>query len=112
MQDGYHRTSAPRRRDLRRRLVLPGRLPAHRQRDDRPRPEGQAPPRPLGGRRHQRERRGDRPALAVGYDQADPTSASLPAGGTSAVVSGVIVALGGILIAVGLAAAAFLAVVL
>ena len=46
------------------------------------------------------------------YDPADPTSASLPAGGSASVVSGVIVALGGILIAVGLAAAAFLTVVL
>jgi hypothetical protein len=36
---------------------------------------------------------------------------SLPAGGGASVVSGVIIALGGILIAVGLAAAAFLAVV-
>lgn len=50
--------------------------------------------------------------VTVLYDLSDPTSASLPAGGTSAVVSGVIIALGGILIAVGLAAAAFLAVVL
>ena len=50
--------------------------------------------------------------VTVLYDPADPTSASLPAGGSSAVVSGVIVALGGVLIAVGLAAAAFLAVVL
>jgi hypothetical protein len=37
---------------------------------------------------------------------------SLPAGGGASVVSGVIIALGGILIAVGLAAAAFLTVVL
>ena len=50
--------------------------------------------------------------VTVLYDPADPTSASLPAGGSSAVVNGVIVALGGVLIAVGLAAAAFLAVVL
>ena len=50
--------------------------------------------------------------VTVLYDPADPTSASLPAGGTASVVSGVIMALGGILIAVGLAAAAFLTVVL
>jgi hypothetical protein len=50
--------------------------------------------------------------VTVLYDPADPTSASLPAGGSSAVVNGVIVALGGVLIAVGLAAAAFLTVVL
>jgi uncharacterized membrane protein YphA (DoxX/SURF4 family) len=50
--------------------------------------------------------------VTVLHDPADPTSASLPAGGTASVVSGVIMALGGILIAVGLAAAAFLAVVL
>jgi hypothetical protein len=50
--------------------------------------------------------------VTVLYDPADPTSASLPAGGSASVVSGVIIALGGVLIAVGLAAAAFLAVVL
>jgi hypothetical protein len=49
--------------------------------------------------------------VTVLYDPADPTSASLPAGGSSAVVSGVIIGLGGILVAVGLAAAAFLGVV-
>jgi hypothetical protein len=50
--------------------------------------------------------------VTVLYDAADPTSASLPAGGAAAVVSWVIVALGGALIAVGLATAAFLTVVL
>jgi hypothetical protein len=50
--------------------------------------------------------------VTVLYDPADPTSASLAAGGSASVVSGVIIALGGVLIAVGLAAAAFLAVVL
>ena len=50
--------------------------------------------------------------VTVLYDPADPTSASLPAGGSASVVNGVIIGLGGILIAVGLAAAAFLAVVL
>jgi hypothetical protein len=50
--------------------------------------------------------------VTVLYDRADPTSASLPAGGGASVVSGVIVALGGLMIAVGVAAAAFLAVVL
>jgi hypothetical protein len=41
--------------------------------------------------------------MTVLYDPADPTSASLPAGGSASVVSGVIFALGVILIAVGLA---------
>jgi hypothetical protein len=50
--------------------------------------------------------------VTVLYDPADPTSASLPAGGSASVVNGVIIGLGAILIAVGLAAAAFLAVVL
>jgi len=50
--------------------------------------------------------------VTVLYDPADPTSASLPAGGSAAVVSGVIIALGCLLIGVGLAAAAFLVVVL
>jgi hypothetical protein len=50
--------------------------------------------------------------VTVLYDPADPTSASLPAGTAASVVSSVIVALGALLIAVGMAAAAFLAVVL
>jgi hypothetical protein len=50
--------------------------------------------------------------VTVLYDPAAPTSASLPAGNASSIVSGVIAAIGGVLIAVGLAAAAFLAVAL
>jgi hypothetical protein len=50
--------------------------------------------------------------VTVLYDPADPTRASLPAGGTASTVSWIIIALGGLLVLVGLAAAAFLAVVL
>jgi hypothetical protein len=50
--------------------------------------------------------------VTVLYDPADPTRASVPAGGTASIVSWVIVALGGLLVLVGLAAAVFLATVL
>lgn len=50
--------------------------------------------------------------VTVLYDPADPTRASVPAGGTASLVSWVIVALGGLLVFVGLAAAVFLAMVL
>jgi hypothetical protein len=50
--------------------------------------------------------------VTILYDPRDPTTASVPAGATGAIVSGVIAALGALLVAVGVAAAAFLAVVL
>jgi uncharacterized protein DUF3592 len=50
--------------------------------------------------------------VTVLYDPADPTRASVPAGGTASLVSWVIVALGGLLVFIGLAAAVVLAMVL
>jgi hypothetical protein len=49
--------------------------------------------------------------VTVLYDPADPTRASLPSGATSSIVTGVVVGLGGLLILVGIATAAFMAVV-
>jgi hypothetical protein len=45
------------------------------------------------------------------YDPAGPTTASVAAGATGAIVSGVIAGLGALLVGVGVAGAAFLAVV-
>jgi Protein of unknown function (DUF3592) len=50
--------------------------------------------------------------VIVLYDPHDPTNASLPAGGTAALVHYVLIILGGILVFVGLSAAVFLAMVL
>jgi hypothetical protein len=50
--------------------------------------------------------------VTVLYDPADPTHASLPAGTTASVVSWVLIGLGALLVLVGFATAAFLAIVL
>ena len=50
--------------------------------------------------------------VTVLYDPRDPTSASLPSGGTGAIVHYVLIILGGVLVFVGLSAAVFLAMVL